>query len=521
MMLVGFVVTVLTFGQQQPVSAQPDAVIRSFTRLVQFSISVFDRHLNPIAGLTQRDFTVLDNGRPQEIAIFKEGPIEEKASGFLPVHLFSNRISSPSDTSGGHAVILLDWLNTAWSDQVQARDRAIQMLNQIGPNDRVAIYVLSRDSLRSVHEFGANNTELLQTLRALRGAIPDAGELDVSRSPIADASVSSPASDLFPRSLTPKTNSRLSDESRAFQQDRRVEGTIAAFNYISDHLAGVQGKKMLIWVSAGFPPSLSSGTSSPGPLRDYSKDIDRAISRFSSSDVAVYPVDARGLVGGLGSQINIGTMEYLASQTGGRAFHDRNDIDVAMRSALGDLRIGYTLGYYATSQQKGRHEIRIKLDRPRAILNYKRSYFVNDEKTPVLDSKQAAAHTREELTSPIDSTFIPLRVRATRSADSIVLQVSLDISTLDLVKQDDKWTGTVDMMTSFLGDNGAILGITENVVDVHIPQEAYTKTLQQGVSVRQTIAIQTGTAKLRLLVSNRRTQKTGTLSIPLSAITPE
>jgi hypothetical protein len=89
------------------------------------------------------------------------------------------------------------------------------------------------------------------------------------------------------------------------------------------------------------------------------------------------------------------------------------------------------------------------------------------------------------------------------------------------VKQDDKWTGTVDMMTSFLGDNGAILGITENVVDVHIPQEAYTKTLQQGVSVRQTIAIQTGTAKLRLLVSNRRTQKTGTLSIPLSAITPE
>src|ERR1700730_2819848 len=56
----------------QPPSENAQAVptLHVTTRLVEVNVIVNDKHGNPISGLTQRDFSILDKGKPQEIRAF-------------------------------------------------------------------------------------------------------------------------------------------------------------------------------------------------------------------------------------------------------------------------------------------------------------------------------------------------------------------------------------------------------------------------------------------------------------------
>jgi len=45
-------------------------VLRATTRLVQLNVIVEDRHGKAVGGLRTEDFQLLDNGKPQKIALF-------------------------------------------------------------------------------------------------------------------------------------------------------------------------------------------------------------------------------------------------------------------------------------------------------------------------------------------------------------------------------------------------------------------------------------------------------------------
>src|SRR6185295_19940308 len=54
---------------------EPEATFKSEVNLVSLSVDVTDRHQQRLTGLSQSDFTVTENGRPQQIRIFsRESP---------------------------------------------------------------------------------------------------------------------------------------------------------------------------------------------------------------------------------------------------------------------------------------------------------------------------------------------------------------------------------------------------------------------------------------------------------------
>jgi VWFA-related protein len=84
---------------------------------------------------------------------------------------------------------------------------------------------------------------------------------------------------------------------------------------------------------------------------------------LNGAQISVYPVDVRGLVvyfpgpeasriEGMSSfnqamfQASRDTMVGFAEITGGRAFYNRNDLDVAFKRAAEDSAAYYMLGYY-------------------------------------------------------------------------------------------------------------------------------------------------------------------------------
>jgi Ca-activated chloride channel family protein len=69
----GLIVFASCFALPQEPSelVDPDPVFRSDVRLVEVSASVFDKHGDPLPGLTRDRFQVLDNGAPQQIVSFE------------------------------------------------------------------------------------------------------------------------------------------------------------------------------------------------------------------------------------------------------------------------------------------------------------------------------------------------------------------------------------------------------------------------------------------------------------------
>src|SRR5262249_16176468 len=165
-----------------------------------------------------------------------------------------------------------------------------------------------------------------------------------------------------------------------FQTDLRVTYTVNALMSIARSLAGYPGRKNLIWISEAFPvgidPNMELTADVFAGTRNYGPQIVQLADSLIDSQIAMYPVDARGLItssvfdasnsghdkfgrslrgGRLASTVSAesanlinvhSAMQEMADRTGGRAFYNTNDIDGAVRNSIDDGSTYYTLGYY-------------------------------------------------------------------------------------------------------------------------------------------------------------------------------
>src|SRR5205085_8682010 len=131
----------------------------------------------------------------------------------------------------------------------------------------------------------------------------------------------------------------------------------------------------------------------------FSRQVDHAMHLLDGADVAIYPIEARGLQtpmpgmagspgrqgwfegtssASLSDQAAEQSMKEVAHRTGGRAFTLTNDLFGAIRTAVDDSRLTYTLGFYpASTIQDGKfHPITIKLaERSGVTLRYRQGYL--------------------------------------------------------------------------------------------------------------------------------------------------
>src|ERR1700728_5213409 len=102
-------------AQSAPPGDQPVPTLRVTTHLVQVHFIVQGKNGEPVTGLTKEDFTLLDEGRPQRIAVLSyEGGVQPAPTQPLPPNTFSNR-QEPTSQLGSVTVILLDALNTPFT----------------------------------------------------------------------------------------------------------------------------------------------------------------------------------------------------------------------------------------------------------------------------------------------------------------------------------------------------------------------------------------------------------------------
>jgi len=218
---------------QRKVNPQPapPSLIRTGTRLVEVEVVVRDKN-GPVTGLTRDDFTLLDQGKAQQIAVFSGGgpALGQPAAisvSLLPPGAVSNRVRPSGQRGGGATVLLLDQLNTSIDNQGYSRGQLLKYLESVGSDEQIAIYLLGR-SLSVVQDFTDNPETLKEAVRnfdpkSLYVAIWNTENMDsVDRDMYGDNPV-----------------------YRAIRN--RI--TTEAIAKITQHLSGMPGRKSLVWLS--------------------------------------------------------------------------------------------------------------------------------------------------------------------------------------------------------------------------------------------------------------------------------
>src|SRR5690242_21220597 len=224
-------------------AAQDEPLARVNTRLVEVDVVVRTKN-GPVADLKETDFTVLDQGKPQKIALFavKSQAGREASGNLLIPGAVSNRLDSDGGDATGATVVLLDRLNTAPEDQGYGIVALNQFLEKAAGTESIAIYSLNK-TLRIVQDFTADHNRLMRAAgRAGMDKSTDEGAADL----VADIPLTG---DALTDGMTQNAIAEMTDHA----MQNRVDITAYALQLIAKHLSGMPGRKKLVWITASFP----------------------------------------------------------------------------------------------------------------------------------------------------------------------------------------------------------------------------------------------------------------------------
>jgi VWFA-related protein len=429
---------------QSAPSSAPTPVFKSSTHAVIVDVVVDNGKGEPVSALRKEDFRVYEDGKPQTIDFFEEHTAKILSPGMLqplpkmPPSVYTNVPPAPEDDAVN--VLLLDSLNTPPQMITYARNQILNYLNHVKPGTRIAIFVLNKN-LNIVQGFTSDATLLRQA--ALQQTAPGISASMVTKSEVADfqelmafmgSNAPSPGSTTTaaptggngpsgPGWSNPTTPiSALSAVQDAFanyqgfKEANRARMTLEAIADVARYLSGVPGRKNLIWFAGDFPIVILPKFDQRQEAADNGielKEIRKVADLLTAARVAVYPVYANGImsddivssdnrspasaagVGNMSTVIGngvfndsanaraaeIASMNQLASDTGGKAVYNTNDLDTAVAHSIADGAHYYSLVYTPTNKKMdGKYRsIDVKIPENKYKLAYRRGYNADED----------------------------------------------------------------------------------------------------------------------------------------------
>jgi VWFA-related protein len=356
-----FLLSVTSFLFSQPADpAAPITTIRSNARLVVVDVLAVDSHGQPVPGLKASDFSVFENKKLQSIRGFDEHSSVTSATDTAPLNLPPNVYTNfiPRQTRGPVTILLFDMLNTETSHLEFAKRQVLDFLRKLPQHRQVAMFTLGTE-LHMIQGLTANSDALI------------AAATDISTLPNSvNKTVRQTSADIAATSIikNPKARANMIQfllEEHGGHVEAQYGYTLQALAQLARAVAVIPGRKNLIWISDSLPFSFLPGRSMG---HDYSDELHRISAMLAATQIAVFPVDARGLstsnidasIGGkeafrdnggfMDSQmysINSAyqSMESIAEETGGRVFHNNNDLAGAIRDSAELGANYYTIAY--------------------------------------------------------------------------------------------------------------------------------------------------------------------------------
>jgi VWFA-related protein len=264
------------FGISLALSGQTDPIFKTTTKLVQVNVVARGKDGAPVTDLRREEFEILDNGAPQEIGLFIADAAKRTiARESLPPGTYTNRMAA-SEPASEYSAILFDNLLTDFGEgELDGTgfgvQKVLQSLQRMPQGEQVAIYAIGR-KLKVIHEFTTDRQSIEAELRKWKPSPDDS----VTGTALC---ISAPSGGALPLAVTPgQAESVIS----CYRNDhlQRTAPFDEELNQVADHLAGIPGRKKLIWMANQWPAV------APSTLR-----------KFVDAKISIYPVDEGGLKG--------------------------------------------------------------------------------------------------------------------------------------------------------------------------------------------------------------------------------
>lgn len=522
-------------GPAQPGSDQP--ILRVTTRLIQLNVIAQDRHGNPVTDLSKDDFVLKDAGKEQKISVFalerwdKAAPAiggHVVAGQTLPPNTFTNRVEQKV---GAVTVILFDRLNTKLPDSIQAKAHLVKYIKQMSPEDQVAIYVLGRD-LKLVHDFSRSPEALIKAvngdkLNAINSVAADADPAD-----------SDTGNDDLDAAID-RANQMMADYLNA----QRAQQTLESLQLIAQHVSHIPGRKNLVWISGGFPFSMNQdemNIDNPRDSRNFNEETQKMARFLNDANMAIYAIDARGLfqnaIPDASSRGNtkanrpppppkvdhqLDTFQIVAERTGGKAFYNTNDFTGAIKKAVEDARVTYTIGFYPEDARwDGQfHKLSLHCSRSGVNIRYRPGYFATN--VPPQQTTRRYTSVQQVLRAGVNTNEVGFTVNLQPKENAVVAQVVIDPANITLTEQEGKWVGSMQFVAiSGNLEKGTFDEPKTMVVNMKFPPEAHDLILKKGFTINHTFNLRPDTDQFRIALQDVPSGALGSLVISSRRTTP-
>ncbi len=540
---------VLTFGTL-PAQPQAPVIFTTNTTLVIIDVGVKDKSGKVVETLTKGDFAVTEDGKAQQIAVFDFqkldldsppplAPAPKPAETKPATSAASSGTPTPAANPSGVVVkpgkpqpiiryqdrrlvaMLFDFSTMAVPEQIRVQKSAIDFIRKdLKPADLVCVMIATTGPLTISQDF-TDDKDLLET--AVKSFHIGEGSDMVDNLGAGDTS-------------DDNTFSPDQTEFDIFNVDKKL----STIENAAKMLAGFPEKKALMYFSSGIT---QSGT-------DNQAELLKLINSAKKANVAIYPVDARGMTasapggdaskasgrgsslfsaagggrggGGRGGAANDTaqeTLSTLAADTGGKLFAEDNNLLLGMEQARDDIGSYYIIGYYSTNTKTdGKYRsVSVKVTRPdmaSAKLDYKHGYFADKEFGKFTQAdKDEQLQQALTLGDPITDLNLAAEVnyfRLARDRYFVPLSVKIPGSEIALAKSKGNAKTDLDFIGQVLDTKGQIRGQVADTIRIQLAQQSLAELSSRSIAYDTGFAVPPGSYKIKFLTRENETGKMGT-----------
>ena len=550
-----------------------------------------------VIGLRKGQFQVFEDGKPQAIDFFEEHASKTLPAGSLPEppkmppNIYTNVPPAPLDDAVN--VLLLDSLNTAPQMESYARTEVLGYLNNVKPGTRLAILTLN-DKLNFVQGFTTDaallrEVALKQTGPGISPALVTKSEIGAEQeleSFLGSNALAAPGSTPggavngnssgAPMMATTAVADAFANY-RSHQSALRTRMTLEALSDVARYLAAVPGRKNLIWFAGDFPvaifPKFDQGMQEEQNAIMLSA-VRKAADLLTNARVAVYPVYANGMMsddivsadnrgpssaagpGRLSSAAGmdnytasnddraglIAAMNQIASDTGGKAVYNTNDLEAAIGRSVADGSQYYTLVYSPRNKKMDGHyrKIEVKVADSKLKVSYRHGYNADEDSVLAQDAKKETDPLRRQLNhdmpnatqilfaarvvpvTPQPSPGAKIAARNARlSGPTTRYSIDFFIRWNDVALaagSDGTHQGKLEVGLTGWDAKGKSLNWEEGTQEMALKPDVYAAIQKSGIPAHLEIDLPATVEYLKLGVVDGTSGKAGTLEIPLHGL---
>ena len=483
-----------------------------------------------VRGLTQKDFTVYENGKQQQIATFdfqsvdmatplNEATVSGLAAGAQGPGSKAAVVAKPEDLRNHRLIVMFFDLT---SMQPEDLDRCVEaardfLKKKMAPADLVALVSLG-DTLKVDQDFTADKDALEKEVGIYNGTEGQgyAQGAGANTNQVEDTTGYTP------------------DESE--YNDLNTDRELFALRAVAQSLERISEKKSLLYFSGGIS---RDGIENQASLR-------AAINAAVRANLAIYSVDTRGLqavsplgdasTGSLrgsgaynggallnnmnGNFASQEVMATLSSDTGGKAFFDSNDFAPAFAQVQRDTSAWYALGYHSTNLARdGKYRrLTIKINRPGIKLEYRPGYYAPSD-FQHSGKEDRERDLEEQLSSDLPATDIALYLDAMYfrlDENHFYVPVSLIVpgSQIPFVKGGDKDKATLDIIGAVIDEIKRPIGRARETVKLNLDQSLGVR--QKTIQYTTSFNLPPGKYHLKFVVRENQTGRMGSFEADIT-----